>query len=409
MVRVIEIGNISEASLDLLSIGSDKVGVEIMAPKAVSRALKLKRIRPPAANIIKQEMLSFGGEAATTYGSINYSVDTTEMLVFGTQKQLRELIEKLKIHQFGLPELAQEIEKALQNYDAVPKPIKFGNKVLNIGERTFIMGVLNVTPDSFSDGGKFTDVDKAVAHAVQMVKDGADIIDIGGESTRPGAATVLAEDEIKRVVPVIKELSKKIEMIISIDTTKAVVAKAAILAGAKMVNDISGLRFDPEMAGVVAEYKVPICLMHIKGKPGDMQDDPRYPDLLGELIDYLGESIEIAGQAGILLKKIIIDPGIGFGKTVSHNLEILKRLKELKVLGCPIMVGASRKSLIGQVLGLPADQRIEGTAATVAVSIANGVDIIRVHDIKEIVKVAKMTDAITRRGCDGKEKEKTGG
>lgn len=409
MVRVIEIENIAAASLDLRSIGSDKVGVEIMAPKAVSRALKLRGIRPPAANIIKQEMLSFGGEAATTYGSINYSVDTTEMLIFGTQKQLRELTDKLKIHQFGLPELAKEIEKALQNYDAVPKPIKFGNKVLNIGERTFIMGVLNVTPDSFSDGGKFTDVDKAVAHAVQMVKDGADIIDVGGESTRPGAEEVSAAVEQERVLPVIKALASRTDTIISIDTTKSEVAEAALKSGAKMVNDISGLRFDPEMAGVVAEYKVPICLMHIKGKPGDMQGDPRYPDLLGELIDYLGESIEIAGRAGILHEKIIVDPGIGFGKTVSHNLEILKRLKELKVLGCPIMVGASRKSLIGQVLGLPADQRIEGTAATVAVSIVNGVDIIRVHDIKEIVKVAKMTDAITRRGCDGKEKEKTSG
>ncbi len=407
MVRVVELGNISEASRGLLSIGSDKVGVEIMAPKAVSRVLKLKGIRPPAANIIKQEMLSFGGEAATTYGSINYSVDTTDMLIFGTQKQLQELIEKLKIHQFGLPELAKEIEKALQNYDAIPKPIKFGNKVLNIGERTFIMGVLNVTPDSFSDGGKFTDVDEAVAHAVQMVKDGADIIDIGGESTRPGAEAVSVAVEQERVLPVIEALANRTDTIISIDTTKAEVAEAALKSGAKMVNDISGLRFDPEMAGVVAEYKVPICLMHIKGKPGDMQDDPRYADLLGELIDYLGESIEIAGRAGILHEKIIVDPGIGFGKTVSHNLEILKRLKELKVLGCPIMVGTSRKSLIGKVLGLPADQRIEGAAATVAVSIANGVDIIRVHDIKEIVKVAKMTDAITRRGCDGKEKEKS--
>ncbi|MEA3492965.1 MAG: dihydropteroate synthase [Candidatus Margulisiibacteriota bacterium] len=396
MVRVIEIDDISAASRDLLSIGSDKVGIEIMAPKAVSRVLKIEGVRPPAANIIKQEMLSFGGEAATTYGSINYSVDTTDMLVFGTQKQLQELIKKLKIHQFGLPDLAKEIEKALQNYDLAPKPIVFGNKTLNIGERTFIVGILNVTPDSFSDGGKFTDINKAVAHAVQMARDGADIIDIGGESTRPGAEMVSAAVEKERVVPVIEALASRTDAIISIDTTKSEVAAAALSAGASMVNDISGLLFDPEMAKTVKKFNVPVCVMHIQGNPRTMQENPSYSDLMGEIIEGLKKRIEIAGRAGILHEKIIVDPGIGFGKTVLHNLEILKRLRELKVLGCPIMVGTSRKSLIGQVLGLPADQRIEGTAATVAVSITNGVDIIRVHDVKEIVKVAAMADAIAR-------------
>jgi dihydropteroate synthase len=396
-VRIIEIENIDEARADLNRIGSDKVGVELMAPKAVSRVLKLKGLKPPAANIIKQEMLSIGGEAATAYGSINHSVPETDLLVFGTVKHFRQLVEKLKIHQFGLPDLSEKIDQVLNNYESVPKPIKIKNKTFNFEKRTYIMGVLNVTPDSFSDGGKFTDVSAAVAHAKQMIADGADIIDVGGQSTRPGAQQISVEEEKRRILPVIERLVKEDDALISIDTTRAEVAGAALVAGAAMVNDISGLRFDPELAKVAAKHNVPICLMHIQGTPKNMQDNPTYSDLMGEIINYLKKSIAIAKQAGILPEKIIIDPGIGFGKTVEHNLEIIKRIKELKVLGHPILIGTSRKSVIGKVLDLPVDERLEGTAATVAVAITKGVDIIRVHDIKEMVRVAKMTDALVRR------------
>jgi dihydropteroate synthase len=395
--RVIEIDSLSAAEKELLSIGSDKVGVSIMTPKAVSRVVKIKGLKPPAANIVKQEMLSFGGEAANAYGSINHSVETTDLLIFGTLKQLHQLLDKLRIHPFGLPEVGDQIAQMLANYENSPAPLRFKNKTLDIGCRTFIMGILNVTPDSFSDGGKFVDVDAAVEHAKKMLAAGADIIDVGGESTRPGSEQIPIEEEKKRVLPVIEKLSRETDAIISIDTTKAEVARAAVRAGAALVNDVSGLRFDARMAAAIAELSVPLCLMHIKGKPRDMQDDPTYSDLMGEIINYLEESLAIAKKAGILHEKIIIDPGIGFGKTTEDNLEILKRLKELKVLGRPIMVGTSRKSVIGKTLDLPVNDRLEGTAATVAVSIAHGADLIRVHDVKEMARVAKMTDSIVRR------------
>ena len=257
-----------------------------------------------------------------------------------------------------------------------------------------IVGILNVTPDSFSDGGKFLNPESAVVQARKMVEEGADIIDIVGESTRPGSDPVSAEEEKKRVIPIIEKLSKEIKVLISIDTTKAEVAKAAIEAGAGMVNDISGLRGDKNMAKVVAEKKVPICIMHIKGTPGNMQDNPEYTDLMGEIINYLSEGLEIAKKAGILTGNIIVDPGIGFGKNVEDNLEIIRRLKELKVLGCPILIGPSRKSFIGKILGLDIDKRLEGTIAAVVMAIANGANIVRVHDVAAVKKATEIANAI---------------
>jgi len=397
MARIIEINKLSSAEKEIFSIGSDRVGVDLMAPKAVSRILKLDDLRPAAANIIKQEMLSLGGEAATAYGAINHSVKKTDVLIFGTLKQLFCLSEKLKMHQFGLPKIASQIERALENYDNNPCALQIGKRTLAFGRRTYIMGILNVTPDSFSDAGRFFKLEEAVSRAEEMVEEGADIIDIGGESTRPGALPVSVEEEKKRVIPVIKVLSKNRGVIISIDTRKSKVAKAALDAGAQMVNDVSGLRFDRRMAKVIAEYKVPVCLMHLQGTPANMQKNPVYANLMDEILKYLEESIAIAKNAGILLKKIIVDPGIGFGKTVEHNLELLRRLRELKVLGCPILVGPSRKSVIGKILNLPVEERLEGTAAMVAISIANGADLVRVHDVKEMGRVARMADAVVRR------------
>ncbi len=266
----------------------------------------------------------------------------------------------------------------------------------NIGCRTLIMGILNVTPDSFSDGGLFIDVNSAIEHANKMIEDGADIIDIGGESTRPGAEAVPVDVELNRVIPIISELSKSTDICISIDTYKSEVAKIAIDNGACMVNDISAMS-DPNMADVVAKSGVPIVLMHKKGNPKDMQISPHYESLIEEIIQYLHNKIDVAERSGIASDKIIIDPGIGFGKTVAHNLEILRRLSEFKSLGKPILIGTSRKSFIGKTLNIddPKD-RIYGTSATVAIAIANGADIIRVHDVKQMKMVAQMTDAIVR-------------
>lgn len=257
------------------------------------------------------------------------------------------------------------------------------------------MGVLNVTPDSFSDGGLFFNEKKAIKHALRLIEDGADIIDIGGESTRPGSEPVSVEEEIRRTIPVIKAISREIKVPISIDTYKSEVAKHALDVGASIVNDISGLRFDPDMPKVVAEYGVPAIVMHIKGRPKDMQQNPVYEALIPEIMDYLRISIRLANKFSIPDDKIIIDPGIGFGKTFEHNLEIIKNLKEFTLLGKPIAVGVSRKAFIGKILGdVPPSERLEGTAAAVAISIFNGANIIRVHDVKEMARVAKVADAI---------------
>jgi dihydropteroate synthase len=260
------------------------------------------------------------------------------------------------------------------------------------------MGVLNVTPDSFSDGGLFYDTQAAIRRGVEMAGQGAGIIDIGGESTRPGALSVAAAEQIRRVVPVIKALKGKISVPISVDTSSAEVAQAAVKAGAVIINDISGLRADKGLARVAARYKTGCVIMHIRGTPRTMQKAPCYKDLMGEICAWLKEGIGIARAAGISEERIVIDPGIGFGKTARHNLKILRELAVLNRLNRPILVGPSRKSFIGRVLAAPPDERIMGTAASVTIAIANGAHIIRVHDVSQMAQVARLTDAILTKG-----------
>jgi len=271
------------------------------------------------------------------------------------------------------------------------------NFSFDFSKKTYIMGILNVTPDSFADGGLYFDKSSAIERAHQIVEEGADIIDIGGESTRPGSEPISIEEELRRTIPVIESIVKKIKVPISIDTYKSELAKVALDAGASMVNDISGLRFDPMMPEVVSEYKVPVVIMHIRGRPQDMQQNPVYEALVPEIMDYFRIGIKIATGAGISEDKIIIDPGIGFGKTFNHNLEIINNLHEFTILEKPILMGPSRKAFIGKILGdVPATERLEGTAAVVAISIMNGANMIRLHDVKEMAKVAKVADAVKR-------------
>lgn len=265
------------------------------------------------------------------------------------------------------------------------------------GQRTLVMGVLNVTPDSFSDGGQHADPESAAAWARQMVADGADIIDVGGESTRPGAEPVPAEEELRRILPVIRRIHDTCPVPISVDTYKASVAAAAVEAGARIINDIGGLTLDPGIADVAARTGAFLVVMHIRGTPQTMQQNIQYGDVVAEIIAFLRRQLQAAEDAGVPRERLIADPGIGFGKTAQHNLEILRRLAEFSVLGVPILVGTSRKGFIGQVLGLPVDQRLEGTAATVAAAILNGAAIVRVHDVAPMVRVARMTDAILGR------------
>lgn len=256
------------------------------------------------------------------------------------------------------------------------------------------MGILNLTPDSFYNGGKFINPAAAIRHAERMVEEGADIIDVGGESSRPGSDPISPEEEIERLRPVLSTLLKNLNIPISVDTYKSSVAKWALDMGVSIINDISGFRFDPDMAKVVAEGDMPVVIMHTYGRPKTMQDRPEYKSLLTEVIRCLNDSIKIGLDAGIVLDRFIVDPGIGFGKTVSHNLEIIRFLSRLKEMKRPILIGPSRKSFIGKILDLPVEERMEGTAAAVAIAILNGANIIRVHDVKEMLRVAKVADAI---------------
>ena len=268
----------------------------------------------------------------------------------------------------------------------------FGKKVYDLSARTHVMGVLNVTPDSFSDGGKFFKAEDAIAHGRKMEQEGADFIDVGGQSTRPGAEEVSIEEELNRVIPVITALAKDISIPISVDTYRAAVADEALKAGALIVNDISAFNFDEKMAETIAKHKASAIAMHIKGTPKDMQKDPHYDDLIAEIVSYFENTAWKANVAGI--KQVIIDPGIGFGKTVEHNLQILKRLSEFKRLDSPIMIGVSRKSMIGKILNNEnVNDRHEGTVTLNTISVLNGAHIIRVHDVAEGVRTARIIDA----------------
>jgi len=272
-----------------------------------------------------------------------------------------------------------------------------GRFLLPLSERTHVMGVLNRTPDSFFDGGRFLDDDTALGYARKMVEEGADIIDIGGESTRPGSDPVSVDEEISRTVPLIKKLTHKLDIPVSIDTSKHEVAFEAIRAGASIVNDITGLKGDTKMAEVISASSAAACLMHIKGTPKTMQEETFYEDLMGEIAEGLKESIQIALTFGMSPDKLIIDPGIGFGKNTWQNIEIIKRLAELKTLDKPILIGTSRKSFMGKLLKRGVDERLMGTAAASAIAIANGADIIRVHDVTAMVDVARMVDAVSEK------------
>ena len=271
----------------------------------------------------------------------------------------------------------------------VPAPLTIGKREFVWGARTFVMGVINVTPDSFSGDGLGTDIEAAVAQGLRFEAEGVDILDVGGESTRPGAEEVDAAEQMRRVLPVVERLARQTMTPISIDTSKAEVASAALEAGAVMVNDVWGLRCDAEMAGVVARFGVPAVVMHNqRGHP--------FHDVIGDIRDGLEASIALATAAGVPRERLIIDPGFGFGWKEEHNLEMLRRLGELKALGLPLLVGTSRKSTIGAVLGLPVEERLLGTAASVALAIANGADIVRVHDVKEMLQVCRVADAVVR-------------
>jgi dihydropteroate synthase len=276
--------------------------------------------------------------------------------------------------------------------------LSIGTRTFDLSRRTLVMGILNVTPDSFSDGGRYLHPDEAVARALRMAEEGADIIDIGGESSRPGSDPVPEEEETRRVVGVIEAVSKRTDIPLSVDTYKAAVARRAVEAGASMINDISALTFDPAMAALAARLSVPVVLMHIKGTPRDMQKDPRYTDLIGEIRDFLDRAIRHATEAGVDPERIIVDPGIGFGKTAGDNLRLIGHIRDFFDLGRPVLIGASRKNFIGVVTGRPVENRLWGSVGAAAAAALLGAHIVRVHDVAETRDALSVVDAIKNGG-----------
>ena len=398
---VLQIDRPEDIKRIMRDIGVDPYGIKIMLPKAITHLARMNSVSNIAANIMKQEMLSLGGDVAVARDALTGRKKKTDCLLMGNLAQFNRLNEKLHKQPFGLDKVAGDLSRALTNYQRDDFTIDLGRYKLRLGKRAHIMGVVNATPDSFSGDGLYpSTVDRRpstdiIDFAEQMVEDGANIIDVGGESSRPGAKAVPLKEELARTVPIIKALSKKIRVPISIDTCKPEVAKQALDNGAVIVNDITGLR-NPQMAGVAAKYKAAVIIMHMQGNPRTMQKNPQYASLIDEIIEYLQRKIILAQDYGIDREKIIIDPGIGFGKTLGHNLEILRRLSEFRVLGRPILVGTSRKSFIGKILNLSAQESLFGTVSTCVLAVQNGAKIVRVHDVREVKQALKVLDAVSQ-------------
>jgi dihydropteroate synthase len=379
---------------EVASCGVKKSRVEDALHSIEHFTIKLEGVPAPECVVLKYRMLEAGGTVFFSESVVEKGAQFSDIILTGSRRQFRVLRESLQNEGFDLPTLGREILELIEHYCRDSFVISYTGGSLTLADRPLLVGVINVTPDSFSDGGDFFSPERALEHGLALAEEGADILDVGGESTRPGAQPVPVAEELRRVVSVISALREKTSVPVSIDTYKAEVAVEAIAAGAKMVNDITGLFGHSAMAEVVAEHKVPVVLMHIKGTPKDMQTSPRYKDLISEIIRRLRQSLERAKSCGIDFEKTIIDPGIGFGKTVQHNLEILDRLDEIRSLGRPIMVGTSRKSFIGNILGVPPKERILGTAASSAIAIYKGAKLLRVHDVRETKQVLKVTNAI---------------
>ncbi|MHC1758635.1 MAG: dihydropteroate synthase [Negativicutes bacterium] len=389
--RVVRFAGSDEVSACLQRMGCDPAGVAIMTPKALFRTICVENVPTKAANLLKQTFLAKGAEVAVTRGTADLSADCTDVLICGTLKHYRQALSQLRQQPWGLPDLAAAVEKSLVNDGKIQmRQYESNGRKWSIEPgKTLVMGILNLTPDSFSDGGRHNSMETAVERALTLVCDGADMLDVGAESTRPyGAVKISADEEMTRLMPVLKKILASVDVPVSVDTYKSEVAECALKMGAHVLNDVWGLHQDPNMARVAATYGVPVIVMHNRSSSESTRD------IMSEMSEFFVRSVEIGMRAGIDESRFIVDPGIGFGKNSTQNLEILGRLAELKALGYPILVGASRKRFIGDILGLPVEERDEGTGATVVHSILNGASIVRVHDVKMAKRMAVMTDAL---------------
>lgn len=386
--------NSQEAQAEMERIGVHPRGIELMCAKAMFRVVKLKGVSSAAAHILKQEMLAADGEAATNRGTIDGSSSCTDVLLMGTDKVFNRLLSKLEGQPYGLPSIAGEVRSVLDNSDIESFRLRTARRELIVGPETLVMGVINVTPDSFYPGSRCPEPASAADRALEMLQEGADIIDVGGESTRPGAQPVREEEELRRVIPVIKSLATRVDVPLSVDTTKASVACAALQEGAEIVNDVSGLGFDPLMARAIASGGAAVVINHMRGSPRDMQNLANYDSLLSEVVIELRKRVERAMDSGIPGESVIIDPGLGFAKTGAHNFEILNHLREFRSLGRPLLVGVSRKSFLSRGGELSPEERLEESLAASVVAAVNGANILRTHDVAAVKKALWVVDGL---------------
>lgn len=397
-IRKLEIENNGQAFKEFSKIGATVRGQRIMAKKIFPLALKVKDVDVKASNILKQEMLARNGDVVTSRNTLLRNEGLTDIIILGTIDSFKGLIEKIRHQPFGLKNLSILISDYLNN-------LKKNNekKILNIANRQFdlkkegalIMGILNVTPDSFYDGGFYVNPEIMKRRITMIAEEGAHIIDIGGLSTRPGSKPVPVEDEIKRVIPAINYAKKNYDIIISVDTYRSEVAKYAVDAGADIINDISGFTFDEKIIDTVAKLNAWVVIMHIKGSPETMQKNPQYDDVIDEIYDFLYVQADKAIQKGVEKNRIIIDPGIGFGKNLKHNLEIISKIREFKNMFFPVLLGVSRKSFIGNLLdSQPPSERLTGSLSAAVCGFLNGADILRVHDVKQTKEAIRIAGSI---------------
>jgi dihydropteroate synthase len=397
-------GNSNDLLDELRKIGCEEKAVSIFKKKFNTFPVKIIGVKTAMANIIKQEMISCKGDAVVHAKSISCGVEKTDVLLLGSESIYQNFCAKMEYQDYpSLAGLSRDLKKLIERFfNTIPSQKTRNGKIINY-TKPVLMGILNMTDDSFYDGGKYKTRDTALKHAEEMIKNGADIIDIGGESTRPGAEPLSMDLEMEKVVPVVEALSKNTGVIISVDTYKAGVAEESLKAGADIINDISAASFDPGMVEIIKKYSAVIVLMHIKGTPKDMQKNPDYTDIIQELIEYFDAVITDLTQKGIKEENIIIDPGIGFGKKLQHNKAILRNLSAFKKYGLPLMIGVSRKSSIGMILSdaqdmksgvLPAEERLYGTLGANAAAFWNGADLFRVHDVKEHSDLLKVLHSI---------------
>lgn len=393
-IRIREITSIDEAREEIREISGNYQDIKENFEKLLFRTIKASNLDARAANLLKQTALEIGVDAIISKDVSLFSATKSDVLILGTLNDYERLYYKLKTRPFELSNIAEEIKELLLKYNNELSKVKIKNTTFDFNSKTYVMGILNLTPDSFSDGGKYIDVDEALKKAKEMERDGADIIDIGAESSRPGADKISIEEELERLNLVVDRIIEEINIPISIDTYKSEVAEAMLKKGVRIINDITGLKGDSKMADIISDYNAVAIIMHMQGNPQIMQNNPVYDEIIGDITNDFKSSIRIAQVAGIKDKNLILDPGIGFGKSLKHNLKILNKLNEFKGLGLPILIGASRKSFLGEITKAPVQNRKEESLAAAVISVQNGANIIRVHDVKETVKALKIADAV---------------